>query len=286
MNLKEWEESGKTFKHNGYSTFFREEGEGRELLLLHGFPTASYDWKKIWPELSGRFHLIAPDYIGYGFSEKPRNYSYSVFDHADQVERLLLEKGIRECGILAHDYGDTVAQELLARHNERKLKTSLRYLCFLNGGIFPEVHHPILVQKLLLSPIGWLISNLLNEKSFSKNFSSIFGSNTKPDVKELNEFWSLVERSGGKEIYHRLIRYIPERRMNRERWVGALLKTSVPLRFINGGADPISGSHMAQRYRELVRSPDTVILENIGHYPQVEDPQGILRAFLAFADRV
>jgi len=73
-----------------------------------------------------------------------------------------------------------------------------------------------------------------------------------------------------------------ERRQKRERWVGALRSTRVPLRVIDGPEDPVSGAHMVERYRELVPNPDTVLLPGIGHYPQVEDPQGVLRAFLDF----
>ena len=70
----------------------------------------------------------------------------------------------------------------------------------------------------------------------------------------------------------------------RSRWVGALQNTSVPLRLINGVKDPVSGGHMADRYCELVPHPDVVRLKEIGHYPQVEDPQGVLDAFFAFVD--
>ena len=77
-----------------------------------------------------------------------------------------------------------------------------------------------------------------------------------------------------------------ERRTHRDRWVGALVNTSVPRRLINGPVDPVYGAHMAERYRELVPEPDVVTLPGIGHYPQVEDPQGVLKAFLEFMDWV
>src|SRR6185503_9627155 len=99
---------------------------------------------------------------------------------------------------------------------------------------------------------------------------------------ELAEFWGLIRRDGGHRIMHKLIRYMPERIKHRERWVGALQKTRVPLRVIDGADDPVSGAHMVARYRELVPDPDAVLLPGIGHYPQVEDPQGVLKAFFDF----
>jgi pimeloyl-ACP methyl ester carboxylesterase len=79
----------------------------------------------------------------------------------------------------------------------------------------------------------------------------------------------------------KLIHYIPERSQYRERWVGALQNTTIPVRFICGLEDPISGRHMAERYRELVKKPDVVELEGVGHYPQLEAPDLVLTHFLA-----
>jgi pimeloyl-ACP methyl ester carboxylesterase len=142
------------------------------------------------------------------------------------------------------------------------------------------------VQKLLLTPLGPLLGAVMNERSFAKGFSVVFGKETRPDAAEMHQFWRLLAYQHGNRIAHKLIRYIPERRANRARWVGALQKTAVPLRVINGPVDPISGEHMVERYRELVPNPDTVLLPGIGHYPQVEDPAGTLKAFLAFQRRI
>jgi pimeloyl-ACP methyl ester carboxylesterase len=117
-------------------------------------------------------------------------------------------------------------------------------------------------------------------------FAAVFGRHTQPSPGELHAFWTLVDHDGGTRIMHRLIRYIAERRANRARWVGVLQTTAVPLRVIDGAEDPVSGAHMVERYRALVPNPDAVLLPGIGHYPQVEDPAGTLRAFLEFHDRV
>jgi pimeloyl-ACP methyl ester carboxylesterase len=81
----------------------------------------------------------------------------------------------------------------------------------------------------------------------------------------------------------KLIRYMVERRQFRERWVGALQNSNIPLRLIDGLDDPVSGAHMVARYRELIADADVVELEGIGHYPQLEAPEQVLRAFLSWA---
>jgi pimeloyl-ACP methyl ester carboxylesterase len=291
--LAAWRGAGSVFEHRGHPIFVRAaRGAGREALLcIHGFPTASFDWAPLWPKLVARFGtVLAPDMIGFGFSAKPRRYDYSMFDQADLHERLLTHHGIHRVHILAHDIGDTVTQELLARDAERRAhhddSLQIRSVTLLNGGLFPETHRAAKVQKLLLSKIGPVISWLTNEHSFGLKFAAVFGPDTQPSAEELAVFWQLIAHEKGQLIMHKLIRYILERRVNRERWVGALQTTQVPVRLIDGAADPISGEHMTVRYRELIAKPDIVLLPRIGHYPQCEAPEDVAAAFLSFHQRL
>ncbi|MEQ9365391.1 MAG: alpha/beta hydrolase [Leptospirales bacterium] len=282
------------FEHNGHTIFYVDDtadAQKTALLLVHGFPTSSYDWVYMWPKLKKKYRLIAPDMIGFGYSDKPVQYDYSIMDQADLHEALLKQLGVSEMHVLAHDYGDTVAQELLARYEERLAArarggpdTFPRYksITFLNGGLFPETHRARLIQKLLISPLGSLITKVMGEKTFRKKFSEVFGPHTKPSDRELKDFWQIIQYQKGTRIYHKLIRYMADRRRHRERWVACLQNTKIPIRLINGPADPVSGLHMTERYRELIANPDIVLLDGIGHYPQTEDPAGVLRAFLEF----
>lgn len=251
------------------------------LLLIHGFPTASWDWHYLWAPLAARYRLIACDMLGFGDSAKPRGHAYSLLEQADLQQALLEHLHIKgPVHLLAHDYGDSVAQELLARHHEQRIQ--LASCVFLNGGLFPETHRPVLVQKLLLSPVGPLVGRLFSRKKLAASFAKIFGAQTQPSASELDDFWSLIAESDGPAVLHRLIRYMPERRVQRERWVAAMQQGGVPLRVIDGAADPISGAHMVARYRELLADADTVLLAGIGHYPQTEAPELVLQHYLAF----
>jgi len=287
----EWRAAGATARVGGHSIFYRYGGSGEEtLVLLHGFPTGSWDWHRVWPGLARRFRVLAPDFLGLGFSAKPVGHEYSVMEQADIVEELLRQLGIYEAHLLAHDYGDTVAQELLARHGDRQGRDAgglgILSLCFLNGGLFPETHRARPIQRLLLTPLGPLLGRLQNRRSFGRSFQLVFGPDSQPTDEEMGHYWELVSAGGGSRLLHRLLRYIPERRANRERWVGAMQTSRVPLRLIDGAVDPVSGAHMAARYRELVPAADVVLLEGIGHYPQMEAPDDTLREYLVFAGRL
>ncbi|MCU0681523.1 MAG: alpha/beta hydrolase [Polyangiaceae bacterium] len=250
ISIDEWQRAGRAYRHRGHPIFYRDEGAGPPLVLVHG-------------------------------------YDYRLADQADLVEGLLASLDVRRVGVLAHDYGDTVAQELLARARERAPGgLELAYVCLLNGGLYPEMHRPRLIQRLLASPLGPLVARLLNERSFARSFSAVFGPATKPPPDELASFWRLVERDGGTRVYPRLIGYMAERRRHRERWVGALERPPCPVRLIDGPEDPISGAHLAAHYRARVPHADVVLLPGIGHYPQTEAPDEVRRAFLEFVDRV
>ena len=288
MKLPEWKAKGQYFSHQGHDIFYVEEGQGETLLLIHGFPTASWDWWQMWSPLVRKYHVLAIDMIGFGFSDKPKGYPYSILDQADIHEAFLKEKGVDKAFVISHDYGDTVAQELIARCEDRKKAAEegfqIEKLCFLNGGLFPETHQALLIQKLLMSPIGPLIGNMLNRKKLGKNFKNIFGPNTQPTEEELDEFWELIMHNNGKAITHLLIRYMAERVEHRERWVGGMQETDVPLRLINGTFDPISGGHMADRYEEIIPNADVVRLEGIGHFPLIEAPEDVLKYALEFIE--
>lgn len=286
QQLRDWIEAGSTRILAGHHIFVRTQSSaGRPpLLLIHGYPTASYDWHRVWNSLATRYSLYALDLLGFGLSAKPVDAAYPIALQADLCEALLLDCGVHEAHVLAHDYGDTVAQELLAREQEGRVR--LASVCFLNGGLFPETHRARLVQKLLARPLlGPLLARRLSYARFESTMLAISGRNP-PSRDELQDLWVLMERDGGRIALARLINYMEQRRRNRERWVGALIGSGVPRRLICGAADPVSGAHAAQRYRELVPQPDVVLLEGVGHYPQLEEPEQVLEAYLRFRERV
>jgi pimeloyl-ACP methyl ester carboxylesterase len=285
QQLEEWIQSGTTRVLAGERIFVRTSvRQGlAPLLLIHGYPTSSYDWCRVWPQLAERYSLYACDMLGFGMSAKPRDAAYSIAQQADICCALLDACGVAAPHVLAHDYGDTVAQELLARERAGELR--LGSVCFLNGGLFPETHRARPVQKLLALPLlGPLLAQTMSRAKFDATMRSIWGRNPPPDA-ELDDLWALVVRDGGRPALARLINYMEQRRRNRTRWVGALVESRVPRRLICGADDPVSGEHLAVRYRELVPDPDVILLDGVGHYPQLEDPGRVLEAYFAFRDR-
>ena len=258
--LKSWLASGEIFDYLGFDIFYRVEGSGPPLLLIHGYPFNSYDWAPMWPTLSQRFTVIAPDMMGMGFSAKPVAYEYSVTDHADMHEALLAHLGIRNAHILAHDIGDSVGQELLARHEFGEQSYGpLRVdsITWLNGGMFIEAYTPRVAQKLMSqTPMGDLLSHIqgspLSRRLLEPTLREMFGPNTKPTRHMMEVFNQILDYNDGRRVLHKVGRFINDRYTHRNRWVRAMRQTAVPMRLIDGPIDPNSGAHMARRYAEVI----------------------------------
>ncbi|XP_075609831.1 mesoderm-specific transcript homolog protein isoform X2 [Balearica regulorum gibbericeps] len=286
--LLSWRSSGSFFTYRDQNIFYRDStgavGSSDVVVLLHGFPTSSYDWCKIWEGLTQRFHrVIALDFVGFGFSDKPRPHHYSIFEQASIVEGLVRHLGLRHqrINLLSHDYGDTVAQELLHRYEHNKTGSILiNSLCLSNGGIFPETHYPRFIQKGRETAVIWgtrekalrggriypsvryrvvpspfsllpkilkdggllslIITRLMNFFFFSRGLGTVFGPYTQPSQAEFWDMWTAVRTNDGNLVVDSILQYINQRKKHRDRWVGALTSTSVPLHLIYGPLDPVN----------------------------------------------
>jgi pimeloyl-ACP methyl ester carboxylesterase len=282
--LELWRSSGEYLQHNGHEIFFRRsEPSAEPTVCLHGFPTSSYDYRKIWDEMSDHFPMLAFDMLGYGFSAKPRSADYTISLQADVVESVMAAAGATRVHILSHDQGNTITQELLARREEGRLRFDIASICFMNGALFPEVHKPLLAQKLLISPLGAVFAPLVPDRAFINGLSSIFGARTKPTENDLANYAHLLNLNGGKALTPKLMRYMRDRAANRDRWVGAMTRMDMPYMLINGSADAIAGKHVVERFREVVDGNAKVVeLPEIGHFPHLEAPADVIESFLKF----
>ncbi len=281
-SIQDWWSEGERVElgDEGRQLFVRRMGSGPPMTLLHGFPSSSYDWAKVAPALAERHALLMPDFLGFGASDKPADHDYSLHEQADLVEALWAREGVSATVVVAHDYAVSVAQELLARRADGALSVDLEVLHLLNGGLYPDVHRPQPIQLALLDrEQGPQISALATEELFVQGLQVTFAEDFHA-AGDSADIWASMSRDDGHLISYRLIRYLEDRQRHEQRWTGALESTDVPLRFVWGMLDPISGAHMAERIRE--RRPDAPLLalEDVGHWPQLEAPERVAQALL------
>jgi len=178
------------------------------LVLLHGFPSSSYDWRGLLDEGTERA-ILAFDFLGFGLSEKPPEEDYSLFRQADLAEELIeREFPGRPCFLVAHDMGTSVATELMARDLESRLNVDLVGALLFNGSILLDRARPTLGQKLLRTRAGPLFARLMNERFFRRQFALLFSSEHPLDPREAADQWNLIAHGGGHRLSHRLIVYM------------------------------------------------------------------------------
>lgn len=276
MTLSEWYANGRvpvTTADGTWNVFARVDGRGPWCTLFHGFPTSSWDWHDVWPTITARRRTLAFDFLGFGDSDKPAEHTYSIHEQADLAVALWKLHGITHTDLVVHDYGVSVAQEILARHGEGALGVALGSVTFLNGGVYPDLHRPQPSQLILLDPVqGPKLGDLITGETFAHALRTTYAPTRQPSAAALAEQWETVARRDGHRIGYRLIQYIRDRERHAARWVAALETTRVPRHFLWGMLDPVSGAHMAARIAEHLPDADLVRLEDVGHWPQLEDP--------------
>jgi len=282
MTLAEWYAGGRhevvRLVSGPWGVFTRSGGAGPWCTLFHGFPTSSWDWSRVWPTLTARRRTLAFDFLGFGDSDKPVDHDYSMIEQADLVLALWQKHGVARTDLVVHDYGVSVAEELLARHAEGGLGVEISSVTFLNGGIYPELHRPQPSQVMLLDPEqGPKLAALITAETFAMALRATYAPGHQPSATELADQWETVARHDGHRIGHRLIQYIRDRERHAERWVRALETTSVPRHFLWGMLDPVSGAHMAARVAERLPDVDLVRLDDVGHWPQLEASDVVAR---------
>src|SRR5262249_38765013 len=157
------------------------------------------------------------DFPGFGFSEKPSDYSYSLVEQADIVEMVAREAGLTKVHLWAHDMGTSVATELLARRAAKLLHFEIDRLGFMNGSGDAEMAHLTPAQKLLRRPIvGPLFARLVNRNVFHLQMKRVLA---RPVVREeLDDQFDLITLADGNLRMPKIMGYYDERSRFRRRW--------------------------------------------------------------------
>src|SRR5437867_9720295 len=122
--VDEWEERGRRIDVRGQAVFVVDIPGDVEradpLLLVHGFPTSSFDWHGLIDAFARDRRVVAFDFPGFGLSDKP-DVAYSLFDQATVLEQVVAALGIERAAVVSHDMGDSVTAEVLARELDGRL---------------------------------------------------------------------------------------------------------------------------------------------------------------------
>jgi len=258
------------------------------LLVLHGFPTCSYDWKPVLPALRAQRDVIVLDVTGFGLSDKP-DHRYSIRGYADDVEAVIAAEELTEIDLITHDMGDTVGGEILARTLEGTLDLRVRRRVVTNGSIYIDMAQLTLGQQVLLGlpDEGNELVATDGGTAYRAGVVGTFAPDTPIDDAaelDLDVTVHLAVRAGGLALLPRTIRYIEDRRAEERRFTGAIESHPSPVGIVWGELDPVAVHAMAETLVAARPGTPLTTLEGVGHYPMVEAPERFSSAVLDLLD--
>jgi len=293
--VREWEASGERIPLGDRQVWCRRvpavrPGSAPPLLVLHGFPTCSFDWRPILPALSAERDVVLVDNLGFGLSDKP-DLRYGLRIYADGAEAALAHFDLDHVDLLTHDVGDSVGGELLARSLEGSSAFAIGRRVLSNGSIYMDLVQLTVGQRLLLdlpdAPEPAVGAD--GGVSFRAGVVGTFSGGVEPDVPglttELDALAILAARDDGISMLPRTIRYIEDRRAEEERFTGAIERHPSAVDVVWGADDPVAVHPMAERLVERVDGARLTTLDGVGHYPMLEAPDRFATAVLAFLDQ-
>ncbi len=288
MNVEHWRAQGDVREVFGRRLFVVDSGAegGAEdrpaLVLLHGYPTSSFDFHRVWPSLKAHYRVIVHDHLGFGLSDKPADYSYTIHEQADFALMLWQQLGVRSAHLFAHDYGTSVATEVLARWNRGFRPVHLASVTLCNGSMHIELARLRLIQKLLRHrTFGPLVARLSSQRVFDRNMRQLWCDPTVLDQDDLDAMWLMLTADGGRMVLPKISQYLRDRVLYWHRWVGALQHSQLPLAFLWGSEDPIVGRDVAEVHHAEAPGSRLTLLDGVGHYPMLEAPQRWTEALLS-----
>lgn len=271
-SFQEWESEGKYLKVNGHKVFVIDKGNSEKTIaVLHGFPSCSYDYYAVLPIWAKQYRVIIHDHLGFGLSDKPQNYSYSLIEQADMALALWQQLGLESVHLVAHDYGTSVATELIARYNMGYEPVRLKSITLGNGSMHIEMSKLLWTQKVLRNKYwGPKLARLSSKALFVNNFKKLWFDKSKIDLKEFDVLWEMLIYNGGRKVLPMISRYTLEREKFWHRWIGALHQTDKFIHLLWADKDPVAVFEMAKKLEANIPNNRLQVLENVGHYPMLE----------------
>lgn len=293
--LKQWQESGEyiTFSPFEHKVFVKQVGNpnasaAKTLLLLHGFPESSYSYNAVLDGLSQVFdRIILFDMIGYGLSDKPTNYSYALLEQAETAFEVWKHFGLTGGHMLSHDMGDSVATEILARHEQGLMPAwftdGLQSLTFTNGSMVLDLAALRITQKILLSRYGKRLRKIASLPVFTQQVSSAHGNSNLSD-EAIQMLWENNILQEGHHKTYLTIKYLNDRKkFEKTRWLPALGQTKLPVHLCWGDEDAVARVEMAHYLKKNICKDATLtIMKGVGHFCQLGSPAKWLEHVTAY----
>jgi pimeloyl-ACP methyl ester carboxylesterase len=287
QGLQEWIDQGRMVKANGYNIFLVTAGKaktkGHGVLIVHGFPGSSWDWSGVVPEVAKRTRVVIPDMIGMGRSDKPQTGTfddhYSLFKQADLYEAIAEQEGLTDVMLVAHDMGQSVASELMKRHQEKTLNFKIRHAIIFDGSTLVNLVNLIPMQiKALEAPdtLGPDMPKDVIEKDLNDSFGKVIPAT--PET--LSIMADQILYNEGDRVFNRQIRYMIQRKEQLQRWQAGIINFDGPVSMFWAEDDPVSVVKMAYAWKDMQPKIELHIWPGVAHWPMIDVPNRVAKVIL------
>ncbi len=273
---------------DGLRIFYRESGpdDAPVILLLHGFPSSSFYYRNLIPRLAGKYHVIAPDYPGFGHSDCPEvdKFEYTFSHLAEIIEAFVVAKGISNCIVYMQDYGGPVGMRLAV-----KRPALIDGMVFQNANAYQEG----LMERFLVKQALWKKRNAATEAPVLRTFEAeaikwVYTHGSRRPEELDPDGWTmdaaLIQRPGNKAIQLELQADYDSNLILYPDWQAWLRKNQPPALVVWGRHDPIFGAAGAEAFRRDLPNAEIHLL-NTGHFALEEDTVAIAELANEFLER-
>jgi len=260
------------------------DADAPPLVLVHGFPTSSVDFVEVADRLSDRYRVCAMDFPGFGFSDKPLGWGYSLVRDAEALEYYMAEVlGLESTILYAHDRGSSVAMIHTTRGDS---KVNLEHLFITNANIFLPMSNLTDAQRSMLDSGGAaLLAQATPEQLAVGMGQTTYSPPRGADDPEVQALTTIFSHGDGLVVLHETIQYLVERSQDEDSWLKALAALDVPTTFIWGVYDTVSPprvvSYVWNEYMMKKPGSNTLyFIPDANHYLQNDQPDAVVETFL------
>ncbi len=262
------------------------------LLLVHGFPTCSIDWFGVVERVRDGFRVCALDFPGYGFSDKPLGWGYSLGRDAELLRFYVRQVlGAESLVVMAHDRGSSVALNyILAQEDgveDRSGDPRVENLVLTNANLYLPLSNLTDFQRLVLSSSAApAVLDVLTPTLLASGMgSTTFSPPRSPDDPDVEALAATFAHADGVKVLHETIQYLVERAEHELDWLRSLSRTDISTTVIWGLEDSVSPPRVAtQVWSEfLMHKPGHnrfYLLPGANHYLQVDRPDALVATLL------
>jgi len=270
----------KTTKVKGLDIFYRKAGSPTNptLLLLHGFPTSSRMFRNLIPQLADRYHLIAPDYPGFGNSSAPPvdKFNYTFDNLANVIDELTQTLKLERYSLYVQDYGAPVGYRLAVKHPER-----VQSLIVQNGNAYEEGLRDFWIplkaywkdrSERNAEPLRKFLTYESTKWQYTNGVRNV--EHISPDAWTTDQY--LLDRPGADEIQLQLFYDYGSNPPLYPQWQAYFRKYQPPTLIVWGKNDPIFPAERAEPYKRDLKNLEFHLLDT-GHFALEEDGDLIAR---------